>query len=367
MKILLFRSNNLMASRCNKYVNFYEREGLDYTAVGWDREGKGIKKEHYDFYRYKAGVSVGGFKAIMNHLHWMYFVYKYIKQNPETTTVHACDLNSALPAALYKKLHKKDLVVIFDACDWFSANFFEMGQVRKVLEWMEQITYKWSDKLIICEPEREEQITFKLKEKPLVLPNIPEIKPSQISQDIERFKFNNDWPTLAYFGGFSGDRFLLEILELARTERFNLLIGGFGFKPVEDLCEELSRQDNVKYFGRMTMSEGLAMTSCADATYAMYCKVNPNNIYAAPNKLYEAMFLGKPIITTKGTIVERKVTANEIGYVIDETVGELKGLINSLDLRDLLIKGSNAKSLWNSMYKDYVANFFREFYSTIIK
>ena len=41
MKIILFRSNNIFDSRVNKYHNYYERAGIDYTIVGWDRAGKG--------------------------------------------------------------------------------------------------------------------------------------------------------------------------------------------------------------------------------------------------------------------------------------------------------------------------------------
>lgn len=367
MKILLFRSNNLIASRCNKYVNFFLRKGIDFTAVGWDREAKRVEKEHYEFYQYNAGVSVGGLKAIMNHLHWMMFVYNYIKEHPEATTIHACDLNSAFPAAIYKHFKNKQLVVIFDACDWFSANFSKVKILRNIFQLMEKIACMYSDKLIICEPEREEQITFKLREKPLVLANIPEIDRSLISNNVEKYKFNNDWPTFSYFGGFTDDRFLLEILELTKTEQFNLLIGGFGYQPVEDLCMEVSKQDNVKYFGRMSMADGLTMTNCADATYAMYCIINPNHIYAAPNKLYEALFLGKPIISNKGTIVEKKIVKYNIGYAIDETIDDLQNLIRSISKEDMLEKGRNASKLWNEKYKNYVNDFFELSYINILK
>lgn len=368
MKILLFRSNNLFASRVNKYVNYYTREGIDFTAVGWDRKGEGLKKEHYDFYRYKAGTAVGGIKAILNHTRWMCFVYRYIKSHPEATTIHACDLNVAFPATLYKKLHNRKLVVIFDACDWFSASFARMKWACSVFKKMEKFSCKWADKLIICEPERVEQITFKLKEEPLVLPNIPEIEECKISSgDLNKYRFDNEWPTFAYFGGLVRNRFLGELFELARTEHFNMLVGGFGGEQMEKLCKELNQLPNFRFFGKMAMADGLQMSSCADVIYAMYCKVNPNHVYAAPNKLYEAMFLGKPIITTKGTIVEKKVVGNDIGWAIEENVEELKGLIRSMNRDVILAKGKNSQNLWNNKYKDYVSEFMNNTYSKILK
>lgn len=75
MKIILLRSNNIFASRVQKYINHYERIGVDYLAVGWDRMCEEIQKDNYEFLRYRAGVNIGGIKAIKNHCRWMLYVY----------------------------------------------------------------------------------------------------------------------------------------------------------------------------------------------------------------------------------------------------------------------------------------------------
>lgn len=367
MKIILFRSNNIFDSRVNKYYNYYERAGLDYTIVGWDRGGKGWQKDHYYFYRYQADVDAGGLKGMRNHFKWMVFVYRYLKKHKDVTTIHACDLNVAFPAALFKTLHKKDVTLIFDACDWFSSNYANNKFLKGLFGFMEKFAYKRSDKLIICEPEREKQIQFKLREKPLVMPNIPEIDKGLITPIQEKYKFDNDYPTLAYLGGFSDDRFLMELLTLAETETFNLLIAGYGNKDVIAKCESLAGKDNVRYFGRIPMEEGLNMENAADIIYAMYCKVNQNNIFAAPNKYYEALLLGKPIISTKGTIVEPKVVNTGIGWAIEEDVEELRSLINQLTKEEIKEKGKKSRELWEKKYKNYIPNFFDYQYAKIIK
>lgn len=366
MKVLLFRSNNIFASRVQKYINYYTRENIDYTAVGWDRKCEGLSRENFEFLKYAAGVNVGGFKAIKNHCKWMMFVFKYLKKHPEVTFIHACDLNSSFPAAIYKMFFNKKVRLVFDSCDWFSANFGHNKILMKLFEWMEKFTCRLADELIICEPERIEQITFKLKKAPLILPNIPEIDPNLLEGDYEQYKFQNDWPTLAYFGGFSEDRFQKELLVLTKTEKFNLLIAGYGSKSIEDLCKEVSMQDNVRFYGKVDMRTGLQMTKAADIIYAMYCKVNANNVYAAPNKYYEALFLEKPIITTKGTILENKVTKNDIGYVIEEDVEELRSLLRNINIDDIKTKGENAKKLWHESYSSYIECFFQQQYSKII-
>ncbi|MBR4065137.1 MAG: glycosyltransferase [Bacteroidaceae bacterium] len=367
MKVLLFRSNNIFASRVQKYLNYYTRENIDYTAVGWDRKCEGLSRENFEFLQYAAGVNVGGLKAMRNHFRWMRFVFNYLKKHSDVTFIHACDLNSAFPAAVYKKFYNKNVKLVFDSCDWFSANFGKNIILKNLFEWMEKFTCKVADELIICEPERKEQITFKLKKEPLVLPNIPEIDPKLLDGDSERYTFSNGWPTLAYFGGLSEERFLKEILTLTKTEKFNLLIAGYGSKSLEDLCEEVSALENVRYFGKVNMKDGLQMSKAADMIYAMYCKINANNIYAAPNKYYEALFLEKPIITTKGTILENKVVNNNIGYVIEEDVEELRQLIDNFDMDDIRVKGENAKKLWKESFSTYVESFFNKEYSKIMK
>ena len=367
MHVILFRSNNFFDSRVNKYHNFYEREGIDYTIVGWDRKGEKLEREHYDFFRYKAGEAEGGLKAMRNHFRWMHFVYKYLKCHKDVTTVHACDLNAAFPAALFKALHKRHVTVIFDACDWYSSNFADYKLLKWLFGVMERFSYKWADELIICEPERKAQIQFKLKKEPLVMPNIPEIDMSQITDVQDQYKFDNRKPTIAYMGGFANGRFLMELLTLSETEPVNLLIAGSGNKEVTQKCEEVAKRENVRYFGRVNMVDGLNMENAADVVYAMYCKTNPNHVYAAPNKYYEAMLLGKPLITTKGTIPGDKVEKLGTGWAVEEDIEEMRQLFNNLKKDEIREKGNKALELWKNHFQFVLRDFFDNTYSKVIK
>lgn len=367
MKVLLFRSNNIFASRVNKYVNYYKRQGIDFTAIGWDRGGEGKYAEHYEFCHYKADRNKGGFAAMKGHSKWMWFVLKYLRKHKDVTTIHACDLNVAFPASIFKKFFKKDVVLIFDVCDWFSDNFARYKTLCKILRRMEKFACKQADHIIICEPERRAQITFPLDKEPVVLPNIPEISEDWRFEKSAKYTFNNDWITIGYFGGFSMNRFLPELLELTKTEQFNLLIAGYGNKIIEEKCEEVKDRDNVKYLGRLPMMEGLEMEANADIISTIYCKTNPNHIFAAPNKFYEALYLGKPILTNSGTIVSKKVLDNKIGYVIEEDEKELIRLLPRIDRKDIEEIGNNSHELWENRYKDYVQNFFDTQYAHFLK
>lgn len=367
MKVLLFRSNNIFASRVNKYVNYYKRAGINFTAVGWDRAGEGKVAENYDFCHYKAPINKGGVQAMKGHSKWMWFVFRYLLKHKDVTTIHACDLNVAFPAAIFKRFFKKDVILVFDVCDWFSDNFARYKTLCKILKRMERFACKTANHIIICEPERKAQIKFPLDKEVLILPNIPEVSEDWHFEKSEKYTFDNDWITVGYFGGFSLHRFLPELLELAKTEKFNLLIAGYGNKIIEDKCDEVKECSNVKFFGRLSMKEGLEMEANADIISTIYCKTNPNHVFAAPNKYYEALFLGKAILTNEGIIVADKVNKNHLGYAIEETPDSFKSLLSQISKEDLKISGQNSKNLWESTFKDYVRKFFDEKYSKIIK
>ena len=188
---------------------------------------------------------------------------------------------------------------------WLSELFFKF---------MELVSVKYADYIIICEKERREQIPFKLEKEPLVLPNIPSFQDFSFLSRNKEYRFDNDMFTFAYVGGFIYDRFLNELLKIAEEGRINLLIAGYGDEDLYQKCLSLQRRSNFKYMGKVNYKFGLNIMYNADVIYAMYCKISKNNIFAAPNKYYEAMLLGKPIISTKGTILEKKIIKNQICY-----------------------------------------------------
>ena len=120
----------------------------------------------------------------------------------------------------------------------------------------------------------------------------------------------------------------------------------------------------IKYLGKVAYEDALNIMYNSDLIYAMYSKMNPNHLYAAPNKFYEAMFVGKALITTRGIIVADKVQANDMGYAIDETVEALVELVDSISTDDISVKSANASRLW-SRYESATRMYLESTYSEI--
>lgn len=367
-KIILLRSNQIIGdSRVEKYLSFFKEKSINYHVYGWDRDGYGAQSENTSFFKKKVGYMVGGIKAAFYRLYWFAYIIRSLrseKNKPEF--IHACDLDTAFPAALYKSLFNKRCFLLFDAFDWVSADgAVNNSPMMKIpIRLIEKFALKYTNKLLICEEERKAQIPDCDKYDYDVLPNIPMIAndDSRIYSIDDNCRFNNDKITFSYVGYFGDNRFLDELIRLAEENVINLLMAGAGNKKLEEKCHKLENRNNFKYFGRVPYSRSLNIMYNSDIIYAMYCKVVNNHYYAAPNKFYEPMALGKALLTTKGIIIGNKVEEMGFGYTVDEDYNKLLDLVKSLSMDDIRKKGAVAKQLWNKRYRDYTKIFLEERY-----
>ena len=366
--IVIIRSNSIIGDpRVEKYINYIKTQQKDFRIIGWNRTGDKIIANNTIYYKRQVGYNVGGAKAAINRIRWFLFVIRTLFQLKDVKIIHGCDLDCAFPAVLYKILGHWNTKIIFDIFDWYSATLSGQAKwIKSSFRIMEWITTKFSNHLIICEEERIRQIPYDIVNKYSVLSNIPSFDDDSFLKINESPYFHNNKYTLTYVGGLYNERFLEELLDCAEQGYFNLLIAGYGDIALEKRCKQLNRLDNVIYFGKVQYKDGLNIMYNADIIYAMYCISNPNHIYAAPNKLYEAMFLSKPIISTKGTIVGEKIDKLNIGYSIEEKSENLIQLINNITKEDIKKLGQNSYALWENTYKNSVELYMNNTYKNLI-
>ena len=363
--VILIRCNDIVSDpRAMKYVRYLQSNGIEHVLIGWTRDEKELNLPNSVLWRRKAGYNVGGLEAVKNRIGWMIFVLKQLfRLQDKDLILHGCDVDSAFPAACYKVFHKK-AKLIFDVFDWFSATLFDQKPfVLRAFKIMEEFTVKKSDKIIICEPERIEQIPLKISNsKFTVLPNIPYFDSDSFIKRDKNKDFTNELITFSYVGGFTKDRCLFEIVEIAEKGFVNLAIAGYGDRDLEEKLLSLKGCPNIKYYGKVAYQDGLNISYNSDVMYAMYSKISPNNIYAAPNKYYESMFLGKPLFSTKGTLVEKKLLLNNMGFVSEEGIDEIQNTILSITNESIDEYGKNAHKLWENKYSHYTSDWLNNEY-----
>jgi glycosyltransferase involved in cell wall biosynthesis len=141
------------------------------------------------------------------------------------------------------------------------------------------------------------------------------------------------------------DRKIEELLQaLDACPDVYLIIGGKG--ALEELVRErAARNPRIRYVGFVPGAEIPGYTCAADVVYYGFDPENPNARFSAPNKLFEALAAGRPLITGDfGEIAEvvRNASCGVVlpRYGVDE-IREALGKLRDEKLRNVM--GDNAR------------------------
>ena len=364
--VLFIRDNECFEPRVKNYLKYFDENGVDYHVIAWNRNGTAVPDERITFFERRAeyGKRIAN---IPNKLLWMSFVaLKIFKYRKKISVIHACDIDAVIPALVSGKILGKK--VIWDIFDWISS-LTGKGIAYKLVEALQNFAYKHSDYVILCEKEREAQAKSSNKSV-LVLPNIPSGKTQYDSATLEmtaeqrkKYRF-----IVSYVGVFDKDRGLEILLEsISKCPDILLNIAGFGV--LDTLIREYADKfENICCFGRVDYSVGQAIMKNSDLIAAMYHLTSPLHRFAAPNKYYESLALGVPVITTEGTLVGSKVGQYDTGFVIGESFDALYNLFSTSNLKEQIeIKSNNCTRIWNEIYSTYFDDFMNNEYVNIIK
>lgn len=329
----MLRSTDILSdSRVLRYEEWFLKHQISYRIVGWDRVGKIDARGNTVYYRGRAGFQQRT-KAIINRIKWNLFLVRYlIAHRSEYQVIHACDFDTVMPAMVMKVFGRK---IVFDIFDWFSdevrtGKFF----IDKTINRLEKAAAKSADMDIICEEERLAQMKVRPK-KYTVISNIPQI---DLPEETERRSSEDERIHIVYVGGLVKDRGLEELLETVSglSAAYTLDIAGYGDERLEKLARAVAEShENISFLGKVPYKTALQIMQKADILYAMYYTSNANHIYAAPNKFYESIILGKPLITTQGTLVGDKVKREQNGFVLAEGTEALKKFLGALTRDDI--------------------------------
>lgn len=362
--IVFVRDNECFEPRVKNYLRYFNEHKIEYHVIAWNRNGTAQEDENITFFQRRAeyGKRIAN---IPNKIAWMMFAVREIwKRRKDCKIIHACDIDAVLPALFAGKIAGKK--VIFDIFDWISS-LTGKGAVYKIIEWLQNYAYSHADAVILCEEERKSQSKAS-NNKVLVLPNIPDNKTKLDEKTLEKIneqKKEYDF-TISYVGVFDKDRGLENLLEcMAQNPNVLLNIAGFGVLEA-DVTQYAEKYPNICNWGRVEYEVGQAIMQNSDLIAAMYYLTSPLHKYAAPNKYYESLLLGVPMITTENTLVGSKAKRYDTGFVIDESLEGIKTLLSEPELKTQIeMKKKNCKKVWEEVYSQYYSDFMREQYMKI--
>ncbi|MBP2657625.1 MAG: glycosyltransferase [Firmicutes bacterium] len=334
--IVFLRSNPVDPdSRVEKEVNSLIKAGYKVKVVAWDRSSRYRIKEFnlnlengvVKIYRFGIPATFGeGRKNLIAFILFQVRLFLWLfKNRKQYQILHACDFDTAYTAFYCAKLFKKKL--IFDIFDYlFTHTNGRFSAFKKFIVCEQHKIINYADGTIICTEKRKEQIHGS---KPKLLTVIHNSTP-QVGEIISKIELNDDKTKIVYVGILQDGRFLKELADVIKElPNCELHIGGFG--KYESYFKDMSfNYDNIIYYGKLPYSKTLQLEKSCDIMTAIYDPAVGNHYYSAPNKFYEALMLGKPLIMVKNTGQDEVVSQNDIGEVIDFNVESLKVGIDRL-------------------------------------
>ena len=374
--VLMLRSNPVDPDpRVEKEADALLESGYPVDVFCWDRGSshaveRSVKKtDHGEFTLYRAGIpaafSAGFRKNLKPLLKFQFAILKYLKaKRKDYSVVHACDFDTAL--AGFIGYSRKTCKFVYDIFDYYADAFSVPQALKKIVIALDTFVINHSDAVLICSEKRREQLGNAAPKRLAVIHNSPSLYKGAGK---DRSKKKRDKYRIAYIGILSDGRMIPELLEIvSRHKDYELHIAGFG--KFETLVREYAeRCDNITFFGRTEYSQTLEIESESDIMLAIYDPAVPNHSYAAPNKFYEALMLGKPLVMCRGTGFSDLVEEQNFGVCIDYTEESLEEGLNKIvegfDKYDA--QGEFEKAIFMKDYSwDKMAERLAELYSALM-
>jgi glycosyltransferase involved in cell wall biosynthesis len=340
MRILMLLENEFLRdSRVEKEVETLYKSGHEIIVAAISKSGLPYEEKRKNCIVFRKSISkcilkssVGALKFPFYFNFWRKYITGILKEQP-VDAVHVHDLPLCLVGIEIKK--KFNIKLIIDLHEnWPAllnvsshANTF-MGKIlssEKQWRSYEKSCTMAADRIITVVAEMRERISLLgvPPNKIIVLENTPEYR-----TNIE-LKYNRDkrFFTLVYIGGISFHRGLQYIIKgislLVPELPVRLWIAGDGKYSafLRAQVKTLGLQDFVIFFGMVSKDKTEEFMSKADVGLIPHIRSEQSD-NSSPNKLFEYMAAGLPVLASNCSSVKRIINETDIGvtYVYNSPV-----------------------------------------------
>lgn len=232
--------------------------------------------------------------------------------------------------ALYMKWFRK-IPYIFEVRDLWPEVPIQMGAFRspfivKPTRWFEKVIYKNAQHVIALSPGMQEGVTKYIPiAKTSMIPNmskIDEFWPREKNKELEKeLELSPDSFKIVHFGSLGLANGVETIIESAKLLKEDdsiefLFVGGGSTE--KQLIEECRRHQlsNVKFLGRFPMKDTSEIVNLSDVSIVSF-KDLPILYTNSPNKLFDSLSAGKPIIVNSAGWTKDMVEQYKCGFYVN--------------------------------------------------
>lgn len=338
--------------RLIKEVDSLSTRGLEIDLILWNRGFLFSQNNNsFNLISFNHGKNYFDTLYVMLYLPfwWIFTIYWLFKRDQDI--IHVANFDNYLFALIVAKIKRKK--IIYEIIDFYGETIvFPIfpNLLGSIIKSMDRFLKNYADMIIIADKSRLKQIG-KTKIQVLVINNSPK------DMFKEKLKDKKKNFTVFYGGQVSNQRGIDQIiLAVKDIPNVNLIVMGYcSSDEYKNKLIKISNDiKNVKlHLESVPHKEILDQTLKSDLLIAMYDPKVPNNKYASPNKLFEAMMCGKPLIVNNKTSMVDIINEENCGIAVD--YGDIKSirsaiitLMSNRKLYDEL--GKNGRNAYETKY-----------------
>lgn len=351
MILFLRTSDTGIDSRLRRYVAALQQRGLPAATLFWDRSGSAIGLPNVREFRFHSAgyLHRPSFTAAFLILFALFAIWKLWCHRREIALVHAIDLDTAVPALVANRLW--GVPFVFDVYDHYADSRGLSGRAARFANWIEHCAMARAAKVILADQARVKQHGLTDLAKLLVVENVPMV------EALPSAPIRSDGPLrIGYLGTlearFRGIEDVLKVVE--ESPDLELDIAGTGV--LEDLVRASAAGcSRIRYHGPLPHDAGLRLMADCDVILGLYYSDVANHRFAAPNKYYEHLLLGRALLTSRGTPPGDKVETEGTGWAVEDGPRSIQAALEVATRERSLVRqaGSKAAALWQARFAGY--------------
>lgn len=291
------------------------------------------------------------FEINLDDFYWLHsaFLEAALKENADLYI--ACDL-PVLPAGVIAA-KTFNVPLIYDAHELYSEQVVFDENKKKLLSYVENVFIKYADAVITVNESIAQEMSKRYSiNKPFVILNaINSPKTFDINKNYNHLRKNlhidDDKKIVLYQGGFSPYRNLENLVKSAKYVREGIVTVLMGFGDYEKELKSIAKAEgllNRKVFFHPAAPQEILLeySASADVGIIPYPHVDLNGYYCTPNKLFEFIQAGLPILANESPELKRFVERYNMGIIHKlDSEKDIADGINCIFSKDLNIFHKN--------------------------
>lgn len=347
MKFIFVRSAPLnVTPAVERYASFLKNEGFGGEVQGFELDFQ-PNRPAVRFVDHVVGQKTlfeTTRERILALMKWQFYLTRrLLRERPQI--VQFCDVFSAIPAMLAKWF--KGAKLVFDIRDPVKPSVSHWGPIiSKALSSVEELAALTSDAVIVVSKPRLRFLPNCIQAEAFVVPNVPR------QDSFDGLQFSNNGQMLVNLAGFiSYRRNLSAWCELQRQDNY-VTLDVYGAVP-DAQTRAILNHYAISNVPRIGHAHALERMKRADVVSLMYDPLIEINRFASPNKYFEALMLGKPVLCARGMMLEREIEEADCGLVVPyDDLDALTSAVERIkDKKERERMGSNARRLYEEVYR----------------